>query len=121
MQVSASELRVLEILWIASPLTVGQVIERVRADVDWHDNTIKTLLTRLVGKSAVTRQRDGGRYFYRPTVTREEVVTSEVENLLSRFFGGRMQHLVAYFADNSKLTDDDVRELQALLERLNDK
>jgi predicted transcriptional regulator len=69
----------------------------------------------------VSRQRDGGRFFYRPTVTRVEVVTSEVESLLDRFFGGRMQRLVAHFADNSKLTDDDVRELQAILERLNAK
>lgn len=118
MNVSKSELQVLEKLWTESPLTVGQVIERVQTDVDWHENTVKTLLARLLKKRLVRRRRDGGRFFYSPAIAREEVVLSEAENLLERFFGGRIDHLVAHFADSRKLSAEDVRAMEAVLERL---
>ena len=45
----------IEAPWREQPFTVGQVIERVQQSIDWHENTIKTLLTRLVKKKAVAR------------------------------------------------------------------
>ena len=71
MELSKSEQRVLDVLWSESPLTVGQVIERLKKGSGWHENTIKTLLTRLVQKKAVARRKDGGRFFYRPLVSRD--------------------------------------------------
>ena len=50
---SKSELRVLEVLWREQPLTVGQIIDRLRG-ADWHENTVKTLLTRLLQKKAAS-------------------------------------------------------------------
>ncbi|HET7607626.1 MAG TPA: BlaI/MecI/CopY family transcriptional regulator, partial [Gammaproteobacteria bacterium] len=73
MELSKSEQRVLDVLWSESPLTVGQVIERLQKASDWHENTIKTLLTRLVQKKAVARRKDGGRFFYRPLVSRDAI------------------------------------------------
>ena len=64
MKISDSELILLNILWLESPLTVGQVIQRVQEKTDWHANTIKTLLSRLLKKQAVNRHKDGKRFFY---------------------------------------------------------
>lgn len=118
MKIANSELYVLEVLWAESPLTVGQVVERVKAQMDWHDNTVKTLLGRLHRKQAVERYRDGGRYFYRPAIEKRQVITSEAEGLLERFFGGRMHHLIAHFADQQRLSAKDIEEMEAILERL---
>ena len=118
MQISKSEHDVLDVLWAESPLTVGQVIERCQGKRDWHENTIKTLLTRLVRKGAVARSRDGGRFFYAPAVAREAVATSAAEGLLDQFFDGQMQQFVAHFAEHKKLTQKDIREMEAILERL---
>lgn len=120
MNISRSELEVLEVLWSESPLTVGQIIERVQERMDWHENTVKTLLNRLLQKEVVERNKDGRRFFYQPLVPREEVVSSEAEGLLKRFFNGQMQQLVAHFADHKKLTSDDIREMEEILERLKD-
>jgi len=79
MDLSKSEQRVLEVLWSENPLTVGQVIERLQESSEWHENTIKTLLTRLVEKKAAARARDGGRFFYRPLVSRDTMLTKESE------------------------------------------
>jgi predicted transcriptional regulator len=118
MNISKSEHCVLEALWEASPLTVGQIVERVQAKAEWHENTIKTLLVRLVAKKAVRRRKDGKRFFYEPLVTKQAVVATETEGLLSRFFNGQMPALIAHFADHKKLSRRDIEELEAILKRL---
>src|ERR1043165_4325864 len=94
MNVSKSEHYVLEALWEASPLTARQIIESVRAKADWHENTIKTLLVRLVQKKAVRKRKDGRLFLYEPLVAKQTVVHTEAEGLLSRFFGGQMPALL---------------------------
>ena len=118
MQISNSEQDVLDVLWTESPLTVGQIVERCQHKRDWHENTIKTLLARLLKKRVVKRSRDGGRFFYMPALSREAVVTSAAEGLLDRFFDGQMQQFVAHFADQQKLTKKDIREMEAILAKL---
>lgn len=118
MNISKSEHSVLEALWETSPLTVGQIVERVQAKVEWHENTVKTLLVRLVSKKAVRRRKDGKRFFYEPLVTKGAVVDTEAEGLLSRFFDGQMPALVAHFADQKKLSRRDVEEMEAILKRV---
>lgn len=118
MNISKSEHYVLDALWEASPLTVGQIVERVQAKSDWHENTIKTLLVRLVNKKAVRRRKDGKRFFYEPLVTKEAVVDREAAGLLSRFFGGEMPALIAHFAEQKKLSRRDIEEMEAILKRL---
>jgi predicted transcriptional regulator len=118
MQISRAEHDVLDVLWGDSPLTVGQIVERCRSKRDWHENTIKTLLTRLLKKSAVSRRKDGGRFFYSAAVARDDVLTSAGERLLQRFFDGRMQQFVAHFAAQKKLSRQDIRDMEAILERI---
>jgi predicted transcriptional regulator len=121
MNLSKSEQQVLEVLWSEQPLTVGQVIERVRARNDWHENTIKTLLTRLVEKKAAVRRKDGGRFFYRPLVSRDAILTKESEGLLKRFFDGQMAPLVAHFADRRKLSKTDIEAIEKILADIKDR
>jgi len=121
MDLSKSEQRVLEVLWSENPLTVGQVIERLQESSEWHENTIKTLLTRLVEKKAAARARDGGRFFYRPLVSRDAMLTKESEGLLKRFFGGQMAPLIAHFADKRKLSKRDIEAIEKILAELKDR
>ena len=118
MQISRSEHDVLDVLWDESPLTVGQIVERCQSKREWHENTIKTLLTRLLKKAAVTREKDGGRFFYRAAISRDDVLTSAAEKLLQRFFDGQMQQFVAHFAEQKKLSKKDIREMEKILERI---
>ncbi|MEM7099257.1 MAG: BlaI/MecI/CopY family transcriptional regulator [Pseudomonadota bacterium] len=118
LNISNSELEIMKALWRQQPLTVGQVIERVKMSNDWHDNTIKTLLNRLLKKELAARFREGGRFFYQPLVTEEDYLTQESEGLLTKFFEGKMAPLVAHFANHKKLTAKDVAEIQAILEQM---
>ena len=118
MKVSDSELKILETLWQESPLTVGQLIERVQQNTDWHANTIKTLLTRITKKQAVTRVKDGGRFFYSANILRDEVLKEETTGFLSKYFGGKMAPFVAHFSKTKKLSIKEIEELEAILAKM---
>lgn len=118
MNITQSEQIILNVLWKDSPLTVGQIIERTQESTDWHENTIKTMLIRLTKKQAVSRVKDGKRFFYSPAVSKEKILTQESSGFLSRFFDGKMAPFLAHFAKNKKLSKEDLKEIEALLKKL---
>jgi predicted transcriptional regulator len=84
----------------------------------WTDGTVKVLISRLVKKKAVAATADGRRYQYAPLLTRESYVGAESQGLLDRLFQGRLAPLVMHFSEGDKLSDEDIAELKALVERI---
>ncbi|PAX08605.1 BlaI/MecI/CopY family transcriptional regulator [Sphingomonas lenta] len=117
-RISDAEHAVMEVLWDQSPLTAQEVVERVDPSRGWSANTVKTLLGRLLAKSAVTAEEDGRRYLYRPAVEREDYVAGESQRLIDRLFGGKLTPLVAHLAERDKISDSDIAEIEALLKEL---
>ncbi len=117
-RISDAEHSVMEVLWDESPLSAQDVAERVDPARGWSANTVKTLLGRLIAKSAITHEEDGRRYLYRPTVARGDYVAVESRRLMDRLFGGRLTPLVAHLAERDELTAQDIAEIEALLKDL---
>lgn len=118
MKVADTELIILKILWNEAPLTIGQIISRAQQNTEWHDNTIKTIVTRLFKKELVSRKKDGKQFFYSPIIEQSAVVAQASSGLLSRFFDGRLSPLIAHFADNKKISEDDIEEIEAILKQM---
>ena len=107
----------MEALWDRAPRTASEVAEAVRGSTGWADNTVRTLLTRLIGKGAVEARRgaSGVREFL-PAVKREDCVRAESLSFLQRVFRGAAKPLLAHFAENTRLSPDEVQELKRLLD-----
>lgn len=118
-KISESEWQVMEALWEAgSPMTAAEVSEKVSAERDWTLATVKTLLSRLLTKGALAADQDGRRFIYRPIIKRADYVGGESRRFVDRLFGGRLSPLVASLADEQALSDDDIKDLEALLKEL---
>ena len=117
-RISDAEHAVMEVLWNEAPLTAQDVAERVDPERGWSANTVKTLLGRLLAKSAIAHEEDGRRYLYRPVVAREDYVSGESRRLIDRLFGGRLTPLVAHLAERDEISNDDIAEIEALLKAL---
>ncbi len=118
MKVADTELIILKILWREAPLTIGQIISRAQEKTEWHDNTIKTIVTRLFKKELVSRAKDGKQFFYTPVIKESSVIDEASETLLGRFFNGKLSPLVAHFAQNKKINKADIEEIEAILEQM---
>lgn len=117
-RISDAEHAVMEVLWDESPLTAQEVAERVDPERGWSANTVKTLLGRLLAKSAIRHEEDGRRYLYRPAVERGDYVTGESRRLIDRLFGGKLTPLVAHLAERDELSAQDIAEIESLLKAL---
>jgi Predicted transcriptional regulator len=87
--ISDAESRVMEVLWQKAPQTSEDIVAALLAPTGWHEKTIKTLLNRLLGKGAVSAEKDGRRYLYSPQLRREDWQRLESRSLLDRVFGGK--------------------------------
>ncbi|NNM75731.1 BlaI/MecI/CopY family transcriptional regulator [Sphingomonas sp. ID1715] len=117
-RISEAEHAVMEVLWEEQPLTAAEVAERAGPKRGWSVHTVKTLLSRLMAKGAITHEADGRRFLYRPAIERDSYVGRESEKLVDRLFGGRVTPLIAQLAERRALSADDIAELEALLREL---
>lgn len=116
--ITQAELKVLEVLWQESPLAASDIANALSGTTDWSARTVKTLLSRLVTKAAISTEEDGRRYLYAPIISREVYASRAARGLSDRLFGGRAAPLVAHLAKGDGLTDDDIAELEALIAEL---
>jgi len=119
--ISEAESRVMELLWQQSPQTSEEIVAALLEPTGWHEKTIKTLLNRLLGKAAISAEKDGRRYLYSPLLRREDWQQRESRSLLDRVFGGKVAPLLAHFSQHEKLTTKDVAELRKLIDSIDKK
>ncbi len=117
-RISEAEYAVMETLWEASPLTAAEVSDRVAPERGWSLATVKTLLSRLVAKKAVSTEPDGRRFLYSPLVERTDYVGSESRKLVDRLFGGRAAPLLAHLVESEALSEEDIAEIERLIQEL---
>lgn len=116
--ISESEWTLMEALWESSPHTASELTKTLRPTMNWAENTVRTLLTRLIDKGAIkTGENSSGTRTYLPAVKREACVRAEGESFMQRIFGGAAKPLLVHFAQNSKLTAEEVRELKKILDQ----
>ena len=119
--ISDAESRVMEVLWQHAPQTSEDIVATLLTPTGWHEKTIKTLLNRLLGKGAVSAEKEGRRYLYSPQLRREEWQRQESRSLLDRVFGGKVAPLLAHFSQHEKLSTKDLAELRKLIDAIEKK
>jgi predicted transcriptional regulator len=116
--ISEAESIVMQALWANGEATAEDIVAHVAAPNDWQEATVKTLINRLLTKGAISAEKDGRRYRYRPLLRQDDWVTEESSSLIGRLFGGRVSPLVAHFSAQGKLSRSDIDEIRRLIEDL---
>ena len=114
---SDSEWKLMNHLWARSPQTITELTAVLRAETGWSKNTVITMLSRLESKGAVRYEEGSRAKRYFPAVAREDAAMAETENFLSKVYSGRLGLMMSAMVDSQALTEDDIAELTAILER----
>jgi len=115
-QISDAEWLVMKVLWKESPLGSSDVINELKGTTDWKPKTIKTLLSRLVTKKALSYEVESRGYSYYPLVSENECAKEEARSFLGRVYNGSLNLLVKNFIENKELSTEEIEELKKLLE-----
>lgn len=118
MQISQAESLVMLELWQRGSATSEDLVQSLGSSQEWHESTIKTMLSRLVKKGAISADKEGKRFIYRPLVKEGEWKLEESKSLIDRLFGGKLAPLVAHFGEHGELSQHDIDELRKLIERI---
>lgn len=118
--ISEAESRLMQILWERGDATAEELRQAVVEETDWQEGTVKALLNRLLRKGAVSAEREGRRFRYRPVLDRADYVAEQSRSLVDRLFDGRVAPLVAHFSERKALTASDIDELRKLVHELDE-
>jgi BlaI family penicillinase repressor len=116
MQISDAEWIVMNLIWQSQPMDARQVVEQLAEANGWSAATVKTMLHRLIKKGALTHEVDGKKYLYRASVRRGDCVGQASRSFLDRVFGGQAAPALLHLVKTTKLSPEDVAQLQALLD-----
>jgi BlaI family transcriptional regulator, penicillinase repressor len=115
-KLSKLELQILDILWGFGKASIREIQEAFPEPRPAY-TTIQTTVYRLEGKKAVRRARKiSNAHIFEPLVAQEVTRGRLLDEILS-FFGGRAQPMMAQLAEAGKLTREDIRELERIIER----
>ena len=115
--ISAAEWDVMSVLWdAAAPRTAADVVAALAGRRAWSPRTVKTLLTRLAKKRAITFEPQGREYLYRPAVDRDAVVRAESRSFLARVFGNAAGPMLLQFVKQADLSPAEIDQLRRALD-----
>lgn len=112
------ELLVLRHIARTGPQTVGKVAETFGASQELARSTILTMMERLRGKGYLQRRRTNGVFVYSSPSRDEDLLRDVVGGFVERSLEGSVSPFVAYLARRTQVSEEDLTELEALVERL---
>jgi predicted transcriptional regulator len=111
---------VMDCIWALPEATVRQVQEHLEPTRPMAYNTVLTVMRILRDKGFLASRREGRLDLYRPAVSRHQVATHSLHELLHRFFAGSAQALVSQLLESEELTPKEIhairREIEGKLE-----
>jgi BlaI family transcriptional regulator, penicillinase repressor len=116
-KITEAEWTIMRVIWDKHPITANEVVETLSGTTNWSHKTIKTLISRLTNRGALTYEKCGRAFYFSPTVTEEASIERECESFLSRFFGGSLNPMVLYFVERGRISPEEMEELKKILHK----
>lgn len=112
---SGTEWAVLECLWEEAPLTLMQLVNKLKQSVGWAKSTTSTMVRRMEEKELIYSRPNGrGKDFY-PNVDRRIAVAQETKRFLDRVYQGSVRLMMSAMAKQQQLTQEEIEDLYAIL------
>lgn len=112
-KVFESEYRFLDILWKLEPVKSKELVERCAADLSWKPTTTYTVIKRLSERGILINDHS----VVSSLVSRDEVQSAEIDELVEKKFGGSLPAFVAAFTKKTRLKPAEIDALQEMIDR----
>jgi predicted transcriptional regulator len=117
LNLTEAELRLMDVVWNKSAVTVGEVAAALTGEPSLAYNTILTTLRILEQKGYVrhTKSREGRAFVYRAVVGRKQASRNALRQLVRGFFANSPELLVLNLLDDGDLSQRELRNIRNLL------
>lgn len=113
---SRRERQIMDILYRLGQASAKEVLEAMPDPPSY--SAVRALMATLEGKGMVTHSKESRRYIYKPAIAEKRARRSAMSNLLSTFFDGRPEKLVAALLDpkDMQLDQHEIDKIRTALE-----
>ncbi len=110
----------MHVVWELERGTVRQVHEVLAARRQIAYTTVMTMMNILEEKEYLKRSKQGRAYVYEPVHPKEEVLSSMVDDFVSRVFEGSAKPLVLGLLKDRKLSRRELEEIGRMIDETED-
>jgi len=114
LHLSRRERQILDILYREGRASAALVREKLPDAPSY--SAVRALLRILEDKGAVRHDTEGLQYIYAPAVPRDQAKQSALSHLVSTFFGGSAEAVVAALLKKEKLSPPELERLSRLID-----
>ena len=112
---SRRERQIMDIVYARGRVTAAEVAAALPDPPSY--SAVRALLRILEEKGHLRHETEGPRYVFMPTVSRDKARRSALRSLVRTFFDGSAAQAAAALLDSTRLSDDDVKRLEAIIEK----
>ncbi|MGD9855904.1 MAG: BlaI/MecI/CopY family transcriptional regulator [Planctomycetaceae bacterium] len=110
----ARERQIMDAVFELGEASVSDVLEQLADPPSY--SSVRTMIRLLESKGFLRHRREGTKYVYRPTQSRDAARRSALRHLLRTFFGGSAPDAVAAILDSEKLSANDLSQIEQLID-----
>ena len=107
---------VIEVVWNLGEASVHQVRKELSSKKKLAYTTVLTALQKLEKAGWLRHRTEGKVYIYAPTRTREQAGANSVRKFVERIFDGDALLMFQHLMHQSKLSDNELRELRKMID-----
>ena len=112
------ELEILHLLWQHGPCPLGTIHDAVSASSDRAYSTTRKMIQVMRDKGLVACDESSRPQLYSAAASKEQPQLHLLEDLADRVFEGSTKKLVMSLLSSERVTADEVREMQQLVQKV---
>jgi BlaI family transcriptional regulator, penicillinase repressor len=120
MELTKAEEQIMQILWEIEKGFIKDILEHFD-DPKPAYTTVATFMKILEKKGYVSHTPFGNAHQFYPLVAKEEYSASHVNSIFKRYFKSSINDVVTFFADNNKVSVNDIDNAIKLLNEIKNK
>lgn len=112
-----AELEIMKVIWHNKcPISTSEVKRIIdeESNANRTQQTIQTLINRLIAKEYIAKDKRGKEYIYTSLVAEKDYVEFESERFLRKMHGNSVTNLMRALFDSKKISDEDISELEKM-------
>lgn len=119
-KIPETELEIMQVIWSnPTPITTTQIKRRLEEKRPWSQGALQSLLTRLIAKGFLKGGMQGKNKTFEPLVSEKDYLEVEGMSFLQKLQGrSTITELVTALYDKNKLSEKDIDELDAFIDRI---
>lgn len=114
------EEEIMQILWKLKKAFVKEVMAEI-TDEQPHYNTLSTIIRNLEDKGFVSHNAYGNTHQYFPIVKMEDYRKRFMNTAIDNYFNSSYKNMVSFFAEEEKISAEELREILEIIENKTDK